>query len=64
VAFDKVIVAQGDKQTVVLTVTPRQMAVLHNAVSTQAIMLDQSSAGMCFERLLAITEHDREPLPG
>lgn len=44
VAFAKTIVAKGAKTTVELTVTPRQMAVLHNASTTESRYLDDAWA--------------------
>ena len=43
-AFTKQIVAQGSKATVKLTITPRQMAVLHNASTTESRYLDDAWA--------------------
>ena len=44
VAFAKTIVAKGSKVTVDLTITPRQMAVLHNASTTTSRYLDDAWA--------------------
>ena len=43
-AFAKQLVAQGSKATVELTITPRQMAVLHNASTTESRYLDDAWA--------------------
>ena len=44
VAFAKTIVAKGSKAIVELTITPRQMAVLHNASTTTSRYLDDAWA--------------------
>ena len=43
-AFTKTIVASGATATVTLTITPRQMAVLHNASTTESRYLDDAWA--------------------
>jgi hypothetical protein len=44
VAFTKTTIAKGSKVTVELTITPRQMAVLHNASTTVSHYLDDAWA--------------------